>query len=146
MKVRIMFETVDDSGEVSQSQVNALMEIKNHMMILTYVEDLSGEGNKTRCTMQLSPSQLRVFRKGEVNSDFIYGNLMTHNTNYGTMYGDFPVTIQTEKYLYQASGIDLEDVEVEGNFSVQVWIHYNLLMGSDEPMKMKMTVKIEKAP
>lgn len=145
MKVRITMETLDAEGNKTQSQVSALMAMKDHAMQLTYVEDLSGEGRKTKSSMRLTPGQLRVIRTGEINTDFMYGNCMTHNTSYGTMYGTFPMTIQTEKFLYSSDGVDLDDMQVTSDFFVQVHIHYDLLMADGDPMKMKMSMKIVKA-
>ena len=73
MKAVIEFENVDvETGEVMRSQVTALASMTEQGMKLTYVEDVSGDGHKTRCTMIFSDNRLRVTRSGELNSDFVY--------------------------------------------------------------------------
>ena len=65
MKAVIEFENVDvETGEVMRSQATALASMTEQGMKLTYVEDVSGDGHKTRCTMIFSDNRLRVTRSG----------------------------------------------------------------------------------
>ena len=101
MKAVIEFENVDvETGEVMRSQATALASMTEQGMKLTYVEDVSGDGHKTRCTMIFSNNQLRVTRSGELNSDFVYEHGLTHHTKYATGYGSIPVTLQTKHFLH----------------------------------------------
>ena len=103
MKAVIEFENVDvETGEVMRSQVTALASMTEQGMKLTYVEDVSGDGHKTRCTMIFSDNRLRVTRSGELNSDFVYEHGLTHHTKYATGYGSIPVTLQTKHFLHTA--------------------------------------------
>ena len=95
MKVNIEIESVDVSGEIIKTKNFAIMDVREFDFRLTYVEDLSGEGIKTRSTMFVSPEELRIIRKGELNTDFMYGKNVVHNTSYRTPYGAFPVTVTT---------------------------------------------------
>ena len=72
MKAVIEFENVDvETGEVMRSQATALASMTEQGMKLTYVEDVSGDGHKTRCTMIFSNNQLRVTRSGAwVNASY----------------------------------------------------------------------------
>lgn len=142
MKVNLEIESVDISGEVIKTKNFAIMDIREFDFRLTYVEDLSGEGIKTRSTMFVSPEELRIIRKGELNTDFIYGKNMVHNTNYITPYGAFPVTVKTLSYKYEFQG-DLEDEDI--GFAINVATDYTLQVGEDEPMKMSIKLCITKA-
>lgn len=142
MKVNLEIESMDISGEVIKTKNFAIMDIRDFDFRLTFVEDLSGEGIKTRSTMFVSPEELRIIRKGELNTDFIYGKNMVHNTSYITPYGAFPVTVTTLSYKYEFEG-DLEDEEI--GFAINVETSYTLQVGEDEPMKMSIRLCITKA-
>ncbi|MBE5953343.1 MAG: DUF1934 domain-containing protein [Lachnospiraceae bacterium] len=142
MKVNLEIESMDISGEVIKTKNFAIMDIRDFDFRLTFVEDLSGEGIKTRSTMFVSPEELRIIRKGELNTDFIYGKNMVHNTSYITPYGAFPVTVTTLSYKYEFEG-DLEDEEI--GFAINVETSYTLQVGEDEPMKMSIRICITKA-
>ena len=52
MKAVIEFENVDvETGEVMRSQATALASMTEQGMKLTYVEDVSGDGHKTRLSL-----------------------------------------------------------------------------------------------
>ena len=142
MKVNIEIESVDVSGEIIKTKNFAIMDVREFDFRLTYVEDLSGEGIKTRSTMFVSPEELRIIRKGEHNTDFMYGKNVVHNTSYITPYGAFPVTVTTLNYKYEFVG-DLED-DKKG-FAINVATTYTLQVGEDEPMKMSIKMCISKA-
>ena len=66
MKAVIEFENVDvETGEVMRSQVTALASMTEQGMKLTYVEDVSGDGHKTRCTMIFSDNRCDTERRAE---------------------------------------------------------------------------------
>ena len=142
MKVNLEIESKDISGEVIKTKNFAIMDIREFDFRLVYVEDLSGEGHKTRSTLFVSPEELRIIRKGELNTDFMYGKNMVHNTSYITPYGAFPVTLTTLSYSYELEG-DLED-EKKG-FAINVKTTYTLQVGDDEPMKMSIKICISNA-
>lgn len=142
MKVNIEIESVDADGEKIKTKNFAIMDTREFDFRLTYVEDLSGEGIKTRSTMFVSPEELRIIRKGELNTDFIYGKNMVHNTSYITPYGAFPVTVTTLSYDYKFQG-DLEDVDI--GFAINVATTYTLQVGEDEPMRMSIRMCISRA-
>ncbi len=142
MKVNLEIESVDISGEVIKTKSFAIMDVREFDYRLVYVEDLSGEGIKTRSTMFVSPEELRIIRKGELNTDFIYGKNMVHNTSYITPYGAFPVTVTTLSYSYELEG-DLEDDDI--GFAINVATTYTLQVGEDEPIKMSIKLCITKA-
>lgn len=142
MKVNIEIESVDMNGEVIKTKNFAIMDVRDFDFRLVYVEDLSGDGKKTRSTLFVSPEELRIIRKGELNTDFMYGKNVVHNTNYITPYGAFPVTITTLSYKYELEG-DLEDEDI--GFAINVATTYNLQVGEDEPMRMSIRLCITKA-
>ena len=142
MKVNIEIESMDISGEVIKTKNFAIMDIREFDFRLVYVEDLSGDGVKTRSTLFVSPEELRIIRKGELNTDFMYGKNVVHNTSYITPYGAFPVTLTTLSYKYEFVG-DLENEEV--GFAINVATSYTLQVGEDEPMKMSIKICITKA-
>lgn len=142
MKVNIEIESVDITGEKIKTKNFAIMDVRDFNFRLVYVEDLSGDGIKTRSTLFVSPEELRIIRKGELNTDFIYGNNMVHNTSYITPYGAFPVTIKTLSYKYELQG-DIEDEDI--GFAIKVATSYTLQVGEDEPIKMSIKLCITKA-
>ncbi len=141
MQVNIEFETIDDAGEVSKAHNFAIMEKNRVGFRLVYVEDLSGEGKMTRSTMIISPFEMRIIRKGELNMDFIYGENMTHNTSYITPYGNLPVTLETKSYSYVVEGdVDNQD----DGFAIRIKTEYELSMSQSKPMKLGMKICITK--
>ena len=143
MKAVIEFENVDvETGEVMRSQATALASMTENGMKLTYVEDVSGDGHKTRCTMLFSDKRLRVTRSGELNSDFVYEHGLTHHTQYATGYGSIPVTLQTKHFLHTAEGIDYEAAVLEEEFSLRLALQYTMEMGNESPMERKMKVHV----
>lgn len=142
MKVNIEIESKDISGEVIKTKNFAIMDIREFDFRLSYVEDLSGDGNKTRSTLFVSPEELRIIRKGELNTDFMYGKNVVHNTSYITPYGAFPVTLTTLSYKYAVEG-DLEDDKI--GFAIKVATTYTLQVGEDQPIKMSIKICITKA-
>lgn len=142
MKVNIEIESVDMNGEVIKTKNFAIMDVRDFDFRLVYVEDLSGDGKKTRSTLFVSPEELRIIRKGELNTDFMYGKNVVHNTSYITPYGAFPVTITTLSYKYELEG-DLEDEDI--GFAINVATSYTLQVGEDEPMRMSIRICITKA-
>lgn len=152
MKVNIEFESTDAQGEVSVTKVFAVMEIRRFDYRLVYVEDLSGDGRMTKSTMFLSDRELRIRRTGEVDTDFIYGNAMIHHTTYGTPYGTLPVTLETEDYDFSVGrvGDAVSEVQREewagtglpDDFEICARTDYRLIMGGQEPLSMRMKIRI----
>ena len=143
MKAVIEFENVDvETGEVMRSQATALASMTEQGMKLTYAEDVSGDGHKTRCTMIFSNNRLRVTRSGELNSDFVYEHGLTHHTKYATGYGSIPVTLQTKHFLHTAEGIDYEAAVLAEEFSLRLALQYTMEMGNESPMERKMKVHV----
>lgn len=140
MKALVTFDTTDESGERIHTESVALAAMTDTGLRLTYVEDVSGEGARTRCTMLLTKRQLRVTRTGELNSDFVYEHGLTHHTSYGTLYGTLPVTLHTTRYRHEADGIDYEARLLAEKFAVQTVIGYTLVLGEDAPMEREVTV------
>ena len=141
MKVNIEIESVDITGEKIKTKNFAIMDVREFDYRLTYVEELSGEGIKTRSTLFVSPEELRIIRKGELNTDFMYGKNVVHNTSYITPYGAFPVTLTTLSYKYELVG-DIEDERI--GFAINVATSYTLQVWDDEPMKMSIKIWIRK--
>lgn len=98
MRVNLVIESTDGEGTKSRSENTALMYKHNDGYRLTYSEDLSGEGEITKTTMYINSSELRIIRRGELTTDFIYSEAVTHNTAYETPFGNLPITLITEKY------------------------------------------------
>lgn len=156
MKVTIEFETRDAQGGVLTSQVPAMMEIRNSDYRLVYVENLSQGGgadrrNLTRSTMLLSQSGMRIIRTGELNTDFMYGREMVHNTTYGTPYGTVPITLKTEDYHFCIEGKDGEPFDGTGvclpeNFLIRAEAVYKLIMEEQEPLDMHIKLRIRALP
>lgn len=136
MKVNIAFETTDMEGEVSKTDQFAVMERTNDGYRLVYVEDVMNDGNKVKATMLLTNSSLRVMRSGVVNSDFMYGTAMVHNTVYETPYGKFPVTLETKAFSFE------EKRESEKAFTLTTSTTYDLIFEGQEPLSMSICVTI----
>lgn len=136
MKVNIAFETTDMEGEVSKTDQFAVMERTNDGYRLVYVEDVMNDGNKVKATMLLTNSSLRVMRSGVVNSDFMYGTAMVHNTVYETPYGKFPVTLETKAFSFE------EKRESEKTFTLTTSTTYDLIFEGQEPLSMSICVTI----
>lgn len=156
MKVNIEFESTDAYGEVSVTNVFAVMEVRQFDYRLVYVEDLSGEGKMTKSTMLMSDRELRILRTGELDTDFIYGNAMVHHTTYKTPYGVLPVTLETENYKFRVgrkgdvvseADSNLQDGEWNGvglpdDFEIRAETGYKLIMAGQEPLAMRMKIRI----
>ena len=148
MKAIIEFENTDADGEVTKSKVSAVMEVRQNDFRLVYVEDLSGDGKLTKSTLTLSGDSMRIIRKGELTTDFIYGMNLIHNTTYQTPYGTLPVVVETENYSFEAEGVSEENNALQENFRLQVQTAYKLIVGGEEPLKlnMKITVRLQDKP
>lgn len=152
MKVNIEFESTDDQGEVFVTKVFAVMEIRRFDYRLVYVEDLSGEGRMTKSTMFLSDRELRIQRTGELDTDFIYGKAMIHHTTYGTPYGTLPVTLETEDYTFSVGRVgdnvsgaqngEWEGTGLPDDFEIRARTDYRLILGEQEPLSMRMKIRI----
>lgn len=142
MKVRVEIESKDENGEVSISNNPALMELTDQGLRLSYVEDVSGEGNKTRNTLLVTKESLHVLRSGTLQSEFVYGHERKHHSVYKTPYGDFPVTIHTKRFLHKAEGVDYENKRLEQAFHVLLELEYALSIGGDAPMCVSMRINI----
>lgn len=139
----IEFETTDENGEILRSEINALASMTDAGLKLSYVEDISGDGRKTKCIMLFSKEHLRVTRQGELNVDFLYESGLTHHTTYGCAYGNIPVTVNTTRFLHTYEGINYEEQTLADDFSLKLHLHYTLTMGTEEPMMRKMKVHVK---
>lgn len=153
MKATLEIKTYNMDGSVESSSSLGIVrrvdgnDDEGYTYQFSYVEDLSNEGKITKTTMVFSDKQLRITRSGEVNSDFIYEAGLVHNTNYETMYGKIPVTINTLEY-----SCDIERIETEGreviirdftdNIKAQINITYDLEMGGGEPMPVRIEMRL----
>ncbi len=148
MKVNIRFESISEEGEKTISNIFAVMEVRKYDFRLVYVEDLSGNGNMTKSTMVISPDGMRIIRTGELNTDFMYGKELTHNTTYGTPYGNMPVTIETKNYEFSLVSKDNPDIKLgvggvlTDDFIMSCNTVYTLFMGDESPMKMGINITI----
>ncbi|MBE5944443.1 MAG: DUF1934 domain-containing protein [Lachnospiraceae bacterium] len=148
MKVNLEYESIDGTGEKSSSKVFALMEIRATDYKLVFVEDLSGEGHMTRSTMYISEEGLRIIRQGELNTDFMFGPDLVHNTVYDTPYGRLPVTLTTQDYNFFVShpfhreDDPFAEVNVPEDFSLVVSTEYMLQVDAQDTMPMSIQVKV----
>lgn len=149
MKVNLKYESIDSDGEKQLSKVVAVMEIRPENYKLTFVEDLSGEGRTTKSTMYISSDSLRIIRKGELNTDFMFGPSLVHNTNYATPYGNLPVTITTKKFDFSESHLDSREsvpkksCDFHPDFCLSVSASYDIEMnGAKIPMSIKVSVTL----
>ena len=102
MKVNVELVTTDENGEVSETKIFAVMEHQGQQHFrLVYVEDISGNKKMTRTTILINPQSMRVTRRGELVSDFIYEEGLVHHSLYGTVYGDIAVTLKTIRYKFE---------------------------------------------
>lgn len=149
MKVNLEYESIDADGEKQISRVAAIMDVRMKDYKLSFVEDLSGDGKTTISTMYLSPDSMRIIRKGEVITDFMFGEALTHNTNYATPYGNLPVTISTNEFTFSVSHPDFRETIFAKNgdapcdFCISAYVSYDILMnGVKMPMSMKVRVTL----
>ena len=140
MRVNLIVESTDSEGAKSRSENAAIMYKHNDGYRLTYSEDLSGEGQITKTTMYINASELRILRRGELTTDFIYSESVTHNTAYETPFGNLPITLTTEKYEYIDNFLENELGEITINSS------YLLDMGDSltPPTSMNMYIRVTK--
>lgn len=102
MKVNMELVTTDENGDVNETKIFAVMENQGQQHFrLVYVEDLSGNKKMTRTTILINPKSMRVTRRGELVSDFIYEEGLVHHSMYGTTYGDIVVTLKTICYKFE---------------------------------------------
>lgn len=137
MRVKIIIESTDQDGLKNKSENTAVIFKEKNGYRLTYSEDLSGEGVLTKTTMYVSPTELRIIRRGELITDFIYGESLTHNTTYETPFGNIPVTLITESYEYT-------DMLHEPKTGININSSYTLDMGDSlmPPASMNMNISI----
>ncbi|MBQ9608189.1 MAG: DUF1934 domain-containing protein [Lachnospiraceae bacterium] len=117
MKVNIIIESIDEDGSKSHSENTAIMYKHNDGYRLTYSEDLSGDGQLTKTTIYMNSSELRILRRGELTTDFIYSESVIHNTAYETPFGNLPITLTTKKYEYIDNFLETESGEIIINSS-----------------------------
>ena len=149
MKVNLEYESIDMEGEKSLSKVMAIMEIRESDYRLVFVEDLSGEGNMTRSTMMLSEEGMRIIRKGELNTDFMFGPALVHNTNYATPYGNLPISLITKEFTFSVSHPEFREEnpiksgDVPDGFCISSYAAYDIVL-SGQKMSMSMKVRVTK--
>lgn len=145
MKVILEMVNLDEERNETKFKAKAIMEHRGRDYRLTYVEDMSGEGHLTRSTMLISETSLRVTRRGEVNSDFVYGKALTHNTSYATPCGDMPIELVTKVFDCSLGHFGQSHM-VNGNETNTLWIepdHFEELpVGSALPDDFHMRVHI----
>lgn len=141
MRVHLEFENTDADGSITKSEVTAIMELRDKNYILTYVEDLSGDGNLTKSSLILSEDSMRIIRKGELTTDFMYGKNIVHNASYQTPYGTLPVTVMTERYSFQAVGTEENDAVGE-KLRLRAHAAYRLTIGEEEPLRFNMKITV----
>ena len=140
MKVKLEYESGDANGEKHTSVVTAVMKPGKENHRLTFMEDLSGEGNVTRSTMLISMDSMRLIRRGELDTEFFFGRDMVHNTGYKTPCGIFPVTITTREFEVKESHMLKEGILPE-NYSLTLYTTYILgINGEELPMSIKVRV------
>lgn len=139
MQVKIIIEGTDQDGIKSISENYAIMSEEKNGYRLAYSEDLSGEGVLTETTMFISKSELRIIRRGELESDFIYSNDLTHNTSYKTAFGIIPLTLITNSFEYL-------DMLKDNDSHLKINTSYAIDMGDSlmppAVMDMKIIIKV----
>lgn len=138
MRVKVIVESMDQDGITSRSENTAVIFKENEGYRLTYSEDLSGEGTLTKTTMHISPFELRIIRRGELITDFIYGEALTHNTSYETPLGTIPITLITESYEFT------DELHKTDGGHISISSSYTLDMGDSlmPPSSMSMNISI----
>lgn len=152
MKVNVTVESIDINGEVMRSSTRALLEERACDYKVSYVERLSDSDKKTKTVMYITSGSLRIVRDGEIKSDFMYGEGLTHNSIYKTPYGDFPVSVITEKFSFFGNRMSLSQelfesfpgVSPSGNqINMNIEVLYQLILEGAEPMNMKVKLQVE---
>lgn len=134
MKVNMELVTTDENGDVSETKIFAVMENQGQQHFrLVYVEDLSGNKKMTRTTILINPQSMRVTRRGELVSDFIYEEGLVHHSMYGTAYGDIAVTLKTICYKFQQSDNGVINAET---------VYFLDMGGSQATAPVKLVIKI----
>lgn len=131
MKVNLHIESTDFDGEKSEVTCAAMLEKRQTDYKISYIEDISGEGKKTKSTIYIGENSIRIIRRGEVNSDFIFSKDLEHNTVYETLFGNFPVTIITKLY---------EIEKKESNIKAR--IDYEMQLQGASPMRMSVKIHV----
>lgn len=151
MKVRIEVESTDMSGEVIKTTNNAVLEERDKDYKLSYVEVLSDSGQKTKTIMYINPGSVRIIREGEIKSDFMYAEGLTHNSLYQTAYGNLPVSVVTKSFSFignkMSSSEDLFEsfpgiINRTATVDMNIDISYSLAVEGTEPMDMRVKIKV----
>lgn len=135
MKVKLEINTIDEAGDLTPSSFMAIMEKCNGAFPyrLVYVERISDDGKQVaKSELMLAPGRMRMVRKGDIESDFLYENGLVHNTTYKTVYGSLPITLETKNY----------EMKVLGDCDIVARAVYYLTIQSEEPMYMDVSIKI----
>lgn len=151
MKVKIKVESTDCFGEIMRTETNAILEDREHDHKISYVENLSEDNIKTRTTIYISSSSMRIIRDGEIKSDLIFSNGLQHNTNYNTPFGSIPVCVETKRYDFVGRTGNVSDdmfaSDVPNPFgkriSIDAYAEYSIITEGAEPMDMKVKLKVE---
>lgn len=153
MKVKVTVESTDASGEVIKSSNNALLEDRGKDYKISYVELLSEDTKeKTKTTMYVTSTSVRIIRDGEIKSDFMYAEGLTHNSLYQTPYGSLPVEVITRSFNFvgqkmtQSEGLFERYPGIINNtsaISMDIEIEYQMIMQGAEPMDLKVRICVE---
>lgn len=160
MKVILEFDTMDEGENHTYSKLMAVMEKTKSVYPyrLVYVERLSEDGRSVaKSELMLSERSMRMIRKGDIDSDFLYEKGLVHNTTYKTPYGMLPISIETSEYemeilgdlnaldtnisMMDRHGMNGEAVAI-GGFAINVRSKYTLSIQDEEPVAMDVSIKI----
>ena len=145
LKVIVKMQTTDEAGETLCNENVALATMIAQGLRLTYVEDISGEGDKVKTTLLLSDKQLQVTRQGAIVYDFVYADGLTHHTRYQTPYGILPVTLVTSQFDYIGKGLDFVSQTLERQISIRLALQSAISMGDTAPMRQTMKIEVRES-
>lgn len=134
-QVRIQVKGIQSAvdGEEIMTTAMGTMLYKEPYYYVSYEEKLDREsGGMCKTVLRYSEKELRVTRKGEVESvlEFVEGNV--HNSLYMTGMGNFEVALITDRILV--------DCREKG---AQLYANYRIGLNAMPPVEGKLTIQIE---
>lgn len=115
-KVRIKVRGIGETEEEITTVTEGLMVYKEPFYYVSYEEKLDRESDRqSKTVLRFSDGQLRVTRKGEVESvlEFIEGSI--HNSLYRTELGNFEVALSTQRLEID---LDAELLHVKADYRI----------------------------
>jgi uncharacterized beta-barrel protein YwiB (DUF1934 family) len=160
MKVNLVFEMNDESGENGRMSFDGELEIQQgpYPYRVTYEREVSDDGQfKAKSELHISKTSIRMISTGDLEENLLVEKNMVHNTFYNTPYGAVPITISTCSYSMETWGeIDEDAINnsildrsgASGNaiatndFTIEANFIYELSVNGANPVTVDMRIRV----